>query len=133
MLSAQMTQQLIHGASAFTVRTQQSHTKVGKGASGAGRVGDGDADDDKDSGAGSAAVKKEVDAKKDADAKKSKFKSMTLPRNVFRPGYEAGAVMCTNVGVVRSSWEAINKTWLGLHQGAAGKRFTIYCLAGTAH
>ena len=133
MLSAQMTQQLIHGASAFTVRTQQSQTKIGKGASGAGGVGDGDEDDDNDSGAGSAAVKKEGDAKKDADAKKSKFKSMTLPRNVFGPGYEAGAVMCTNVGVVRSSWEAINKTWLGLHQGAANKRFTIYCLAGTTH
>ena len=35
-------------------------------------------------------MKKKVDAKKDADAKKSKFKSMTLPRNVFGPGYEAG-------------------------------------------
>ena len=73
--------------------------------------------------------------KKEGEAKKEfkKVKGMTLPRNVFGPGYEAGAVMCTNVGVVRSSWEAINKTWLELHQGAANKRFTIYCLAGTTH
>ena len=130
MLSAQMTQQLIHGASAFTVRTQPSQNKIGKGASGAGGVGDGDEDDDKDSGAGSAAVKKEAEAVK---KEFKKGKSTSLPRNVFGPGYEAGAVMCTNVGVVRSSWEAINKTWLELHQGAANKRFTIYCLAGTTH
>ena len=78
-------------------------------------------------------MKKERDAKKDADVKKTKFKRMSLPRNVFGPGYEAGAVMCTNVGIVRSSWESVNKTWLQLHQGAANKRFTIYCLAGTAH
>ena len=77
MLSAQMTQQLIHGASAFTVRTQPSQTKIGRGASGAGGVGDGDEDDDNESGAGSAAVKKEGDAKKDADVKKNKFKSMS--------------------------------------------------------
>ena len=63
----------------------------------------------------------------------NKFKSMALPHNVFGPGYEAGAVMCTNVSILRSSWESINKTWLQLHQGAANKRFAIYCLAGTTH
>ena len=66
MLSAQMTQQPIHGASAFTIRTPPAQTKVGKGASGAGGFGD---EAEEELGAGGADVKKEGDAKKDADVK----------------------------------------------------------------